>query len=103
PERPKTDVALAQAIENIAISRPTASIVYVWSPAPDPQKRAGLMEALSKHARRRTELRWVRLTLDDGFDKDATAVSLAVTSAVSLRARAAETVGERALRHLGVT
>jgi hypothetical protein len=61
------------------------------------------VEALSHASRRRTEVRWVRLTLDDGFETERGIVARAVHAAVSTRAKTAETVGERALRHLGVT
>ncbi|HVU01804.1 MAG TPA: DUF58 domain-containing protein [Polyangiaceae bacterium] len=103
PERSKTDHAIAEALGEILTSKPRASIVYVWSPAPDPGKRPEIVEALSHASRRRTEVRWVRLTLDDGFETERNIVSRAVNAAVSVRARTAETVGERALRHLGVT
>jgi uncharacterized protein (DUF58 family) len=103
PDRPRTDEALAKVIEGISLERPHASLVYVWSPAPDPVKRPVVTEALRKHGRRRVELRWVGLRLEEGILRSAGTVSHAVGHAVALRARVGETVGEHALRRLGVT
>jgi hypothetical protein len=77
--------------------------MYVWSPAPDPEKRGLVADALRKHARRRVELRWVRLELEEAIEQGPGSVAHAVRSAVALRARVGETVGEHALRRLGVT
>src|SRR5262249_14551428 len=84
-------------------SRPHPSLVYVWSPAPEPDKRAAVVDALRKHARRRVELRWVRLHLEDAIERTGSPIASAVGEAVATRARAGETVGEHTLRRLGVS
>ena len=83
--------------------RPRPSLVYVWSPAPDPIRRKVVVESLKKHVRRRIEFRWVRMRLDDAPPRSGGAVERAVAGAVALRARVAEAAGEIALRRLGAT
>jgi uncharacterized protein (DUF58 family) len=102
PERPRTDDTLAAAIAELPLDRPRPSLAYVWSPTPDPEKRPAVAAALRKLPRRRLELVWVRLKLDDGAEESSDPIVAAVTHAVVLRAKVTETVGERALRKLGV-
>jgi uncharacterized protein (DUF58 family) len=102
PERPRTDDTLAAAIAELPLDRPRPSLAYVWSPTPDPEKRPAVAAALRKLPRRRLELSWVRLKLDDGVHAGADPVVTAVAHAVVLRANVTESVGERALRKLGV-
>jgi uncharacterized protein (DUF58 family) len=102
PDRARTDEVLAEVIAGLALERPHASLAYIWSPAPEPVRRARVMDALQKHGRRRVELRWVSLRLEEGISRGGTEVADAVGHAVALRARLGESVGERALRKLGV-
>jgi len=102
PDRGRTDEVLATVLSELSLARPHPSLVYVWSPAPDPEKRPFLAEAIRKRGRRRFELRWVRPKVDLAIERDATDVSKAVAYAVALRARVGETVGEHALRKMGV-
>jgi hypothetical protein len=85
------------------LERPHPSLVYVWSPTPDPDKRPALGDALRKQGRRKLELRWVRPRLEDGLAVEGGDVHQAVAYAVGLRAHAGEAIGERALRKLGVS
>jgi uncharacterized protein (DUF58 family) len=103
PDRPRTDDTLAALFAELPRLRPHPSLMYVWSPMPDPEKRGILTDALRKHARRRVELRWVRLELEEAIERGSGSVAHAVHSAVALRARVGEAVGEHALRRLGVT
>src|SRR5262249_34220431 len=103
PDRPRTDEVLGAVLAELPRSRPHPSLVYVWSPAPEPDKRRAVMDALRKHARPRVELRWVRLHLEEGIEPREGPVANAVGAAVALRARAGETVGEHALRRLGIS
>jgi uncharacterized protein (DUF58 family) len=102
-ERPRTDATLARALADLALERPRPSLVYVWSPAPDPARRAVVTDALASHARRRVEFRWVRLRLAESMPRFTSEVGRAAAHAVALRAETVESVGERALRRMGVT
>jgi hypothetical protein len=103
PDRPNTDATLVEVISELPRLRPRPSLVYVWSPTPDPARRKSVVEALKKHVRRRVEFRWVRMRLDDGIARTGNAVQRAVGDAVALRARVAETAGEFVLRRMGAT
>jgi uncharacterized protein (DUF58 family) len=103
PDRPRTDETLAELLSELPRQKPHPSLIYVWSPAPDPDKRGVVYEALKKHARRRVEIRWVRPELEQGVPRGPGTVAQAVGSAIALRARVGESVGEHALRRLGVT
>jgi uncharacterized protein (DUF58 family) len=103
PDRPRTDETLAELLSELPRQKPHPSLIYVWSPAPDPDKRGVVYEALKKHARRRVEIRWVRPELEQGVPRGPGTVAQAVGSAIAIRARVGESVGEHALRRLGVT
>jgi hypothetical protein len=103
PDRPRTDETLAGLLAELPRQKPHPSLVYVWSPAPDPDKRTLVTDALKKHARRRVEIRWVRPELEDAIERGSGAVASAVSAAVATRARVGEAIGEHALRRLGVT
>lgn len=103
PDRSRTDETLGELIAELPRLRPRPSLVYVWSPAPDPIRRKVVVESLKKHVRRRIEFRWVRMRLDDAIPRAGGAVQRAVADAVALRARVAETAGEVALRRMGAT
>jgi uncharacterized protein (DUF58 family) len=102
PERARTDETLAAAIAELPLDKPRPSLAYVWSPTPDPEKRPAVAAALRKLPRRRIELSWVRLKLADGIEGASDTIAAAVGHAVAVRANVAETVGERALRRMGV-
>ncbi len=102
PDRPKTDVQIAEALARIERERPRASVVYVWSPPPEAESRPEIERALTRYPRRRIDLRWVPMQLEQGIPRSKDAVSVAVADAVSLRARAAQRRGELALRRLGI-
>jgi uncharacterized protein (DUF58 family) len=102
PDRPRTDETLARTLSELAIERPHPSIVYLWSPMPDPERRSLITEALTRFPRRKVDLRWVRPRLEDSVPGASGDVERAVAYAVGERARLSETVGERALRKLGV-
>jgi hypothetical protein len=77
------------------------SLVYLWSPAPDPLSRPNL-ERLLRHLRRRPELRWIATDMTAGLPADPSPIAAVVRDALDQRARVALRRGERALRHLGV-
>ncbi len=103
PDRPRTDELLAELLAELPRQKPHPSLIYVWSPAPDPAKRGVVTDALRKHARRRVEIRWVRPELEEALAEGSGPVAAAVSAAVATRARVGEAVGEQALRRLGVT
>lgn len=102
PDRPKTDLQIAEALTRIARERPRASVVYVWSPAPEANNRPEIERALNQYPRRRIDLRWVSLQHEPSIPREPDPVSRAVADAVSLRARTAQARGELALRRLGI-
>jgi hypothetical protein len=102
PDRPFSDALLAETLARIARERPRASIAYVWSPPPDALSRPDVDRAVRKLPRRRLELRWVTMPLEQGIVFAGSPLAPIVGSAVSLRARAAQQRGEQALRNIGV-
>src|SRR4051812_36263228 len=71
PDRPRTDQELARVLSELSRGKPRASLIYVWSPAPDPATRSGLEQALAKQPKRRHELRWVPMRLDVDLERAA--------------------------------
>ncbi|HEY6556036.1 MAG TPA: DUF58 domain-containing protein [Polyangiaceae bacterium] len=102
PDRPKTDLQIAEALSRVERERPRASVVYVWSPPPEADARPEIERTLARYPRRRVDLRWVSMQLEPGIARSSDVVSTAVADAVSLRARAAQRRGELALRRLGI-
>jgi uncharacterized protein (DUF58 family) len=102
PERPRTDAELSRLLARLGREKRHPSLVYLWSPAPDPETRPQLERALMTLPRRRFELRWMSVPLDAGIAPGERAVEKVVAATVSLRARAAVRRGEHALRRLGV-
>ncbi|HTQ07497.1 MAG TPA: hypothetical protein VMI54_26755, partial [Polyangiaceae bacterium] len=102
PDRPRTDAELARLLVRLGREKQRPSLVYLWSPAPDPETRPALDRALAALPRRRFELNWMSVRLDAGIPTDATGVAHVVAETVSLRAQAAVRRGEHALRRLGV-
>lgn len=103
PERTNTDATISAFLAGLGSARPRPSLVYVWSPAPDPVKRPAVAEALLRHARRRLEVRWVRLELARGLFAPSGTLARAAHRAVILRAELSQKVGERALQRMGVS
>jgi hypothetical protein len=95
-------VQLVEALARTERERPRASVVYVWSPPPEAESRPEIERALARYPRRRIDLRWVPMQLEQGMGRGTGVVSTAVVTAVSLRARTAQRRGELALRRLGI-
>jgi uncharacterized protein (DUF58 family) len=102
PDRPRTDSELARLLVRLGRERQKPTLVYLWSPAPDPETRPALERALSTLPRRHFQLNWMSVPLDAGIAADATGIPRVVAETVSLRAQAAVRRGELALRKLGV-
>jgi len=101
-ERPRTDARLAAALERVARDKPRASIVYVWSLAPDLAARPELARALTHFPRRSADLRWISLRLAPSIPKTGSDLMPAVGEAVAIRALVAQERGEHELRRQGV-
>lgn len=102
PDRLRTDTEIARALLKLderGGARP--SLVYVWSPAPDPVSRQHLERLLGRF-RRRGELRWVSMRDASGLPNPESPVGHIVNGALGQRARLAELRGERALARLGI-
>jgi uncharacterized protein (DUF58 family) len=102
PDRPRTDAELARLLARLGREKHKPTLVYLWSPAPDPETRPALERALKHLPRRHFGLNWMSVALDAGIPDDATGVPRVVAQTVSLRAQAAVRRGEMALRRLGV-
>jgi hypothetical protein len=102
PDRARTDVELARLLVKIGREKRRPSLVYLWSPPPDPATRPVLERGLLTLPRKRFELRWMSVRLDAGIPTGKSGVPKVVTETVSLRARAALRRGEQALRRMGV-
>ncbi|HTA92278.1 MAG TPA: DUF58 domain-containing protein, partial [Polyangiaceae bacterium] len=102
PDRPRTDHELARVLQNISRARPRPSLIYVWSPTPDPSNRGALERALAAQPRRRLELRWVPMRFDLDLEHASGGASDAIIAALGVQARAAHERGARALARLGI-
>ena len=102
PDRLRTDQELSRVLGEISRGKPRPSLIYVWSPTPDPTSRGGFERALSTQAKRRHELRWVPMRFDLELERAAPHSSEAVLSALSVQARAAHERGLAALGRLGI-
>ena len=100
-ERPRTDGRLLETLRRLRRERPRPSILYVWSPAPEPGMRPIVDKALLEHPSRRIELRWIAMDHLSSIP-DAPHANPAVSDALRVRIRVAQERGERALRQLGV-
>ena len=101
PDRPKTDAIIAAALTKALSERPKASLLFLWSPAPDPANRPLMAEALRARPRRGVELRWVRMRYEPSIPHEGR-LGRAIADAVAMRTTIAESHGERVLRQLGV-
>lgn len=102
PERTRTDEALARMLDRIAQRKPKASLVHVWSPAPE-HPRPELMHAVIRLRKAGANVRWIAAHQEESvLVLDDRAVSRVVADAVVLRSRTARERGERTLRHMGI-
>jgi len=102
-ERPKADDTMVHVLARLGTEKPRASIVHVWAPAPG--RSEGLGAAIAALRRHRVEVRWSLLRFDEGVGSDRerrSPVADFVEEAVKVRARSAQSRGERLLRSLGV-
>ncbi len=102
PDRPRTDLELLRVLKEISRARPRPSLIYVWSPTPDPTNRNAFERALAGLPKRRHELRWVPMRFDQDLERAAPDASEAVITALAAQARAAHERGVRALTRLGI-
>jgi len=102
PDRPRTDVELGRLLVRLGREKRRPSLVYLWSPTPDPETRPALERVLLTLPRRRFVLSWMSMPLDAGIAVEEQGVPRVVAETVSLRAQAAVRRGELALRRLGV-
>ena len=102
PDRQRTDQELMRVLTEISRSKPRPSLIYVWSPTPDPTSRGALERALAHHARRRHELYWVPMRFDLDLANAAPGTSDAVLTALIAQAKAAHERGVVALARLGI-
>ncbi|MEO8905361.1 MAG: DUF58 domain-containing protein [Polyangiaceae bacterium] len=102
PDRPRTDLELLRVMKEIQRAKPRPSLIYVWSPTPDPTTRGALERALAGLAKRRHELRWVPMRFDQDLERAAPNATEAVLTALAAQARASHERGVRALARLGI-
>jgi uncharacterized protein (DUF58 family) len=101
-DRPRTDLRIADALERLVKKKPRASVAYIWSPAPDLASRPELARALAKFPRRKLELRWVPMKLEQSIPRIGSPLMPAVGDAVRVRALVAEERGIAELRRQGI-
>ncbi|MBN2193141.1 MAG: DUF58 domain-containing protein [Polyangiaceae bacterium] len=101
PERPRTDLVLADALTRLRSERPRPSIVYIWSPPLD-GTRVEVQRALRKYVRPRVALRWMNIDATASLPIDGTGLTEAVAYAVAERLRVARVRSEQALQRIGL-
>ncbi|MEP7050735.1 MAG: DUF58 domain-containing protein [Pseudomonadota bacterium] len=102
PDRVRTDLELLRVLKEISHGRPRPSLIYVWSPTPDPTNRNAFERGLASLPKRRHELRWVPMRFDQDLERAAPDASEAVLAALAALARASHERGMRALSRLGI-
>lgn len=102
PEQPRTDRRLAETLTRLRRERPTPSLIYLWSSPFDPSARPDLARALAEQPRRGVTIGWIDMIPERGVPRHESPLAGIIADAVEVRARAARTRGERALRRLGV-
>ena len=102
PDRPRTDQELARVLQAVSRGRPRPSLIYVWSPTPDPSNRGALDRALAAQPRRRLELRWVPMRFDLELDRASDGAPSAIVAALGVQAKVSHERGARALARLGI-
>ncbi len=101
PDRNKTDLVLVEALKEILLSKPRPTLVCCWSPTPD-VAHSQVLEELRRLPRRHSQLRWIPIRLDTGFESDNSALSEVVQFAVKTRTAASQRAGADALRQAGI-
>jgi len=91
-----------RVLTELSRSKPRPSLIYLWSPTPDPTSRGGFERALGTQLKRKHELRWVPMRFDLDLDRATEGASEAVLVALGTQARAAHERGLRALSRLGI-
>jgi uncharacterized protein (DUF58 family) len=102
PDRPRTDQELTRTLQAISRERPRPSLIYVWSPTPDPSNRGELERALAARPKRRLELRWVPMRFDLDLERASDGASEAIVAALGVQAKISHERGARALGRLGI-
>ncbi len=102
PDRQRTDLELSRVLSELSRGKPRPSLIYVWSPTPDPTSRGALERELVKQPKRRHELYWVPMRFDLDLESAAPGTSDAVLTALVAQARAAHERGLLALARLGI-
>jgi uncharacterized protein (DUF58 family) len=102
PDRPRSDLEIGRILGKLGRERRRPSLVYLWSPPPDPATRPTLEKSLLALPKRRFELRWISVPIDTGIPSAHHGLPRVVGETVGLRARAALVRGEQSLRRLGV-
>ena len=102
PERQRTDETLTRMLDRIAQRKPRASLVHVWSAAPERQNPE-LRHAVIRLRKGGASVRWITAHQEESvLVLDDRAVSRVVADAVVLRSRTARERGERNLRGMGI-
>jgi uncharacterized protein (DUF58 family) len=102
-EHERTELALAAALEQLVATKPRASVIHVWAPAPS--RGETMTRAVARALAARIRVRWTLPPFEAGVGGEGSRrspVAHAVDEAVRLRAGAARRRGERLLRRLGV-
>lgn len=102
PERNRTDETISRSLGRLLYEKPRASIVYVWSPAPSPERLPRLERTLAKLPVRRLDLRWIATEQAAGIPREGSAMAEPVADAIGIRTRVARERGEMALRRWGL-
>ncbi|HEX4445475.1 MAG TPA: DUF58 domain-containing protein [Polyangiaceae bacterium] len=110
-ERDRAEAAIAAVLERLATTKPRASSLHIWAPAPSKVESTvdgmidGVAKAIAGLRSRRVVLRWSLPPFEAGVGAERirrSAVADVVDEAVRIRARATRTRGEKLLRKLGV-
>ncbi|MFZ5894271.1 MAG: DUF58 domain-containing protein [Myxococcota bacterium] len=101
PERAETDELIGQALSRLRSERPQPSLVYLWSPAPEPGTRQRLVELAARRRSRHSTLIWAAVPTHAGIELSNDAAG-AGPRVLLRRARLSAQQGERALRRLGI-
>jgi uncharacterized protein (DUF58 family) len=101
PERPEVDDLLVRALQKTRSQRPVPSLIYLWSPTPEPGTRLPLTEAGRRRKSRLAHLLWVAVPAHAGVERTSGALGIGPRTLVR-RAQLAAQLGERNLRQLGV-
>ena len=101
PERPRTDVVLAEALAAHVTNR-ISSLVYVFSPLPDATRLALLGPALRRSRRSRTQVRWLHAAELPALEAAQEVGGELARTAARLRAETERRAAELGLRRIGI-